>query len=164
MKTIYTGYSKGSGHIAILLAALLSLPIVGCGGSKNASAPPPVDDTHGGTMSSTAPVASPTQQKKGLNNLQKGAIVLVGAAALYYLYRQHQKKAAEGPNGKYYLSKNGRVYYRDAQHRAHYVTPPPGGVQVPASEAQQYRDFRGYNGDTSRGRDLTGLGTAPVQQ
>ena len=107
------------------------------------------------------PVSPQPEQKKGLNNAQKAGVVLVGAAALYYLYRQHQKKAAEGQNGKYYLSKNGRVYYRDAQHRAHYVTPPSGGVTVPTAQAQQYRDFRGYNGDTTRGRDLSGLGTAP---
>jgi hypothetical protein len=64
MKTIYQEYGKGSGPIAILLAALLSLPMVGCGGSKSANTPPPVDDTHGGTMSSTAPVAAPKEQKK----------------------------------------------------------------------------------------------------
>ncbi len=161
MKTNYLERGKGSGPIAIMLTSLLWLPIAGCGGQKSANVPPPVDDTHGGTVSTAASgAAAPVEKKKGLNNAQKAGVVLVGAAALYYLYRQHQKKAAEGQNGKYYLSKNGRVYYRDAQHRAHYVTPPAGGVRVPEDQAQQYRDFKGYNGDTSRGRDLSGLGTA----
>jgi hypothetical protein len=93
-----------------------------------------------------------------LSGGQKVAITLAGAAALYYLYNKHKNaKAKQGPEGQYYLSKNGRVYYRDAQHRAHYVTPPPGGIQVPASEAQQYRDFQGYD-NRPTGRDLAGVG------
>ena len=89
-------------------------------------------------------------QKKGLNNVQKGAIVLAGAAALYYFYNQHKHAQAQaGANGQYYLSKNGRVYYRDANHQAHWVTPPPNGITVPAKEAQQYRDYQ------TTGRDLT---------
>ena len=46
------------------------------------------------------------------------------------------------------------MYYRDEQKRAHWVTPPPGGIRVPESEAQRYSDFQGYNGRTT-GRDLT---------
>lgn len=80
--------------------------------------------------------------------------ILAGAAALYYLYNQHKNKQEQGPQGKYYLSKNGRIYYRDSENRAHWVTPPPGGIQVPESEAQQYRDFKGYN-NSSTGRDLS---------
>ncbi len=88
-------------------------------------------------------------------------ITLAGAAALYYLYNQHKNKQQQGAQGKYYLSKNGRVYYRDAQGRPHWVTPPPGGIKVPAEQAAQYRDFQGYN-NSPTGRDLTGLGQAPV--
>ncbi len=85
--------------------------------------------------------------------------MLAGAAALYYLYKRHQTAtAAAGEDSQYYLSKNGRVYYRDADHRAHWVTPPPGGIQVPESEAMDYRNFQGYN-NSSSGRDLTGLGS-----
>jgi hypothetical protein len=82
--------------------------------------------------------------------------VLAGAAALYYLYNKHKNSQEQGPEGQYYLSKNGRVYYRDAQHRAHWVTPPPGGIQVPESEARQYRDFEGYN-NSRTGRTLSDL-------
>jgi hypothetical protein len=93
-----------------------------------------------------------------------GAVILTGAAALYYLYKHHQNASpsATGAQGKYYLSKNGRVYYRDAQHKAHYVTPPPGGIKVPASQAQQYSSFKGYNNQTT-GRDLAGVGTDAAQ-
>ena len=84
-------------------------------------------------------------------------VVLAGAAALYYLYKHHQKATEQGAEGQYFLSKNGRVYYRDAEHRAHWVTPPPGGIAVPESEAAQYQGFQGYNNQPT-GRDLTGLG------
>jgi hypothetical protein len=99
-------------------------------------------------------IAQP-EVKKGLSGGQKVAI-LAGAAALYYLYNQHKNAPQEGAQGKYYLSKNGRVYYRDAEHRAHWVTPPPEGIRVPESEARQYQDFQGYNG-RSTGRDLSNL-------
>ena len=79
---------------------------------------------------------------------------MAGAAALYYLYNKHKNAQREGAQGKYYLSRNGRVYYRDQKGQAHWVTPPSGGIRVPASQAQQYRDFQGYNGRTS-GRTLS---------
>jgi hypothetical protein len=98
--------------------------------------------------------------KKGLTNTQK-VVILAGAAALYYLYNQHKNSQEQGPQGQYYLSKNGRVYYRDAEHRAHWVTPPREGIQVSEAEARQYSDFQGYN-NSPTGRDLTSLGQAPV--
>jgi hypothetical protein len=149
---------RRSRFMALLLTTLLTFPFVtACGSSQQSSAPPPppVDDTRAG-----APVnrtSSPTPQaKKGLSNTQKVAITLAGAAALYYIYNQHKNKQEQGPQGKHYLSKNGRVYYRDAQNRAHWVTPPPEGIKVPASEAARYRDFQGYNNQTT-GKDLTSL-------
>ena len=84
-------------------------------------------------------------------------VILAGAAALYYLYKHHKNAAqAKGEEGQYYLSKNGRVYYRDAEHRAHWVTPPPSGIAVPESEAAEYREFQGYD-NRATGRDLSGL-------
>jgi hypothetical protein len=44
--------------------------------------------------------------------------VLAGAAALYYLYNKHKNAQGEGKTGRYYRSKNGRIYYRDPQKRA----------------------------------------------
>src|SRR5579883_1684446 len=149
MTTFLTQYRHRA--TSVMLATLLTLPLfAGCG--QRQAAAPPVDDTRTATNTNMAPNTAPTVKKKGLNNVQKGAIVLAGAAALYYLYNQHKHAQAQaGANGQYYLSKNGRVYYRDANHQAHWVTPPPEGIQVPAAEAQQYRDYQGYdNRDTGR--------------
>ena len=140
--------------VSALLVALLSLPLFTACGQRQAEAPP-VDNTH--TAAGSSPAVAPTAQKKGMNNMQKGAIVLAGAAALYYLYNQHKHAQEQaGANGQYYLSKNGRVYYRDANHTAHWVTPPAEGIQVPADQAQQYREYQGYNNQTT-GRDLTSV-------
>ena len=152
--------------MALLLTTLLTFPFLSaCGSSQQSSAPPPpVDDTRAGGVQTNRATPTP-QAKKGLSNTQKVAITLAGAAALYYIYNQHKNKQEKGPEGKHYLSKNGRVYYRDAQNRAHWVTPPREGIQVnvPESEAARYREFQGYNNQTS-GRDLKGLpeATSPV--
>jgi len=170
MKTLGKERKPVLNLIAVLLSALLSMPLLtSCGGgSRTASPPPPVDDTTGRVVSDRAPLAADgnrapvnqPQAKKGLSTGQKIAI-LGGAAALYYLYNQHKNAQGAGAQGKYYLSKNGRVYYRDAEGRAHWVTPPQEGIRVPESEAQQYQDFQGYNGRNT-GRDLTQVpATAP---
>ena len=148
---------RGVRPTAMFLSALLTMPLFVACGQKQVTVPPPVDNTRTTTTTAANPNGVPTVQKKGLNNVQKGAIVLAGAAALYYLYNQHKHSQAQnGPDGKYYLSKNGRVYYRDANHQAHWVTPPSNGITVPATEAQQYRDYQGYDNQTT-GRDLKSL-------
>jgi hypothetical protein len=155
--------------MALVAVSALALPILaGCGsGGNNAPAGasmPPVDDSRamrygnpGGTYGYNQPPA--TQQRRGMSTGQKVAI-LAGAAALYYMYRKNQEKKQAGQlNGEpvYYLSKNGRIYYRDAQGRAHWVTPPQQGIQVPMEEAMQYRDFQGYN-NNPYGRTLEQMG------
>ncbi len=144
----------------LLTPYLITLSFLGgCGGSGGSVPPPVVDDARGGA----APYPNSGQQpqaKKGLSTGQKVAI-LAGAAALYYMYNQHQKAQGQGAQGQYYLSKNGQVYYRDSEHRAHWVKPPSGGIQVPEGEAQKYREFQGYN-NSSTGRNLNGLGTDSV--
>jgi hypothetical protein len=154
MNIIYWSERKRLRPMAWFLSALLMAPFfTACSGNRNNAVPPPVDDTRVGNGTQNAPVARPPEaKKKGLSTGQKVAI-LAGAAALYYLYNKHKNKQAKGAEGKYYLSKNGRIYYRDEQNRAHWVTPPPGGIQVPESEAQKYRDFQGYNNNSS-GRTL----------
>ena len=78
---------------------------------------------------------------------KKVVIALAGAALLYYLYKHHEKQ--NGQEVQYYKSeKNGRIYYRDAQHQAHYVTPPPGGYQVDPQEQQELSKYQGYNNST----------------
>lgn len=155
MNTIYKERKIVSRLFAVLLSALLMVPLLSsCGGGSKTATPPPVDDTIGRTVSDRNATNQP-QAKKGMGTGQKVAI-LAGAAALYYMYNQHKNAPQEGAQGKYYLSKNGRVYYRDAENRAHWVTPPPEGIRVPESQAQQYRQFQGYNRSSS-GRDLTGI-------
>lgn len=156
MIKIYADSRKLPNILSMLLSALLVLPLVtSC---RDASVPPPVDDSRGAAR--PYPSAQPTRVNRGMSNGQKVAL-LAGAAALYYLYNQHKNSQGQGPQGQYYLSKNGRVYYRDAQHRAHWVTPPPEGIQVPEAEAQQYRDFQGYN-NSPTGRTLEGMGADQV--
>jgi hypothetical protein len=147
--------------MALLLSVLLMVPFFSACSSRQSNVPPPVDHTRadGGTQNYRTS-SQPPQAKKGLSTTQKVAI-LGGAAALFYLYNKHKNAKGQGAEGQYYLSKNGRVYYRDAQHKVHWVSPPPGGIQVPESEAQQYRGFKGYN-NSNTGRDLAGLGDAPV--
>ncbi|MCC5662829.1 hypothetical protein LC653_02485 [Nostoc sp. CHAB 5784] len=155
MNTVYKERKIVSRLLAVLLSALLTVPLLSsCGGGSKTAAPPPVDDTVGRTVSDRNATNQP-EAKKGLGTGQKVAL-LAGAAALYYMYNQHKNAPKEGAQGKYYLSKNGRVYYRDAENRAHWVTPPSEGIRVPESEAQQYRQFQGYN-RSSTGRDLTGI-------
>ena len=146
---------RASGAMVLLFLGSLSGPfLAGCGGSRPSGANlPPVDDTRVG--GGVPPMPSP--QRQGMSTNQK-LVMLAGAAALYYMYKKQRDANNQPTKVQYYLSKNGRVYYRDAQGTAHWVTPPPNGIQVPASEAAAYQGFQGYNGSAT-GRDLTGLGT-----
>ncbi|MGB5963193.1 MAG: hypothetical protein WBG73_21330 [Coleofasciculaceae cyanobacterium] len=154
MNIIYWSEHKRLRHLAWLLSMVLMVPFfTACSNTRDTAIPPPVDDSRVGSGTQNTPVTQPPQaKKKGLSTGQKVAI-LGGAAALYYLYNKHKNKQEKGAQGKYYLSKNGRIYYRDEQNRAHWVTPPSEGIRVPESEAQRYREFQGYNNNTS-GRTL----------
>ena len=153
MNIIYWSERKRLRPMAWMLSVLLISPVFTACGSRNSSVPPPVDDSRVGSSTQNVPAARPPEaKKKGLSTGQKVAI-LAGAAALFYLYNKHKNKQEKGAQGKYYLSKNGRIYYRDEKNQAHWVTPPKEGIQVPESEAQKYRDFQGYN-NSSSGRTL----------
>jgi hypothetical protein len=135
-------------------AMMLVLPLAGCS-SDEGRVPPPVDDSVGyydtGSYDNTAQAPA---ERQGMSTKKK-LVMLAGAAALYYLYKKHQNAQAQyGPESQYYLSKNGRIYYRDAEGRAHWVTPPREGIMVPEQEAHQYREFEGFQGRQS-GMDLT---------
>lgn len=97
----------------------------------------------------------PQLQQQSMAAAKPKVVTLTGAAALYYIYKQHQQ--ARAGQSQYYLDKVGHVYYRDTTtHQAHWVTPPPGGIQVPVLEAYLYRDFQGYNNSVT-GRTLDGV-------
>ncbi len=97
--------------------------------------------------------------KKGLTTGQK-VLLVGGAALLYFMYRKHQanvaaKKAAgagvasagNAAMPQLYRSKNGGVYYRDAQHKPVWLTVPSQGMQVSQQELQQYApDYNRYQG------------------
>ncbi len=150
----------GRGSALLLAGALASAPVYGCNNSRN-DPPPTVDDTQGGRLAPSQRPIEREQDKPGISTRTK-VVVLAGAAALYYLYKHHKNAATDavGVDGQYYLSRNGRVYYRDAEHRAHWVTPPPDGIRVSADEAAEYQQFQGYDNRTT-GRDLSGLATDP---
>lgn len=149
---------RGRGPAWLLVMCLVApILLTGCGGGGRTTPPPPVDDSgyRGGVNSGYGrPMGAPVAQaeQRGMSK----TVMLAGAAALYYLYKKHQNASAQGPEGQYYLSKNGRVYYRDAEHRAHWVTAPPNGIQVPEHEARGMESFQGYNNNPS-GRDLSNL-------
>ena len=134
------------------LSTSLMVPILtGCSSNQSANIPPPLDMSQGGRMSS-----SPAPQKSGMSNKKK-LVMLAGAAALYYMYKKHQD--AQGNARQYYRSEsNGRIYYRDPKtHQAIYVTPPQGGIQVPADEAHELSGYQGYNRQTT-GQTFGGYG------
>ena len=117
-----------------LLVALMTVGVTGCGSRTiNAQSGTPYSSGNGGTM----PMSHPTGTRQGMTTGQK-VMLLAGAAAVYYLYKKHQNAQGEGANGRYYLSKNGRVYWRDLKTgQYHWVTPPQQPMQVPASDYQQ---------------------------
>ncbi|RYD89690.1 MAG: hypothetical protein EOP50_17165 [Sphingobacteriales bacterium] len=130
-----------AGSYAVLASMLV--PLAGCG---SPAAPP--------TVSQSRPSMSrPMNQNTGMSTKQK-VVLLAGAAALYYYYRK-TKAANEakyrGQQVQYYLSKNGRIYYREPGNPKNviYVTPPQQTISVPSSEAQQYSGIQGYNNQTT---------------
>jgi len=137
---------------AVLVGSLILPTLSGCGGGGNTTAniPPPADATRG-----QAPMQPGANARPGMSSNQKKMVMLAGAAALYYLYKKKQNQA--GQTVQYYRSKNGRIYYRDAKTKqAIWVTPAQiQPIQVPSNEAEYYRSYRGYNGNTQNGRDLT---------
>ena len=114
--------------VAGVLAGLMFAGVgAGCGGGQTVRG------------DSQAPYSTPQQPTQGMSNRNK-VLLLAGAAAVYYLWKKNQNKpeSATGPTGRYYRSRNGRVYYRDAQGNAHWVSPPQQPIQVPADEYQRY--------------------------
>ena len=101
-------------------------------------------------------VPDPKSPQQDRSSGGSGMVELRGDAALYYLYRHHLTNEGTGPQGRYYLSKDGRVFYKDAQDREHTVRAPSEGMRVSRSEAEPYKDIRGYQGQQN-GRDLSGL-------
>ncbi len=157
--------------VSALAVACLVLPgalIAGCGsgggsaagGSASAAGAPAIDASRGGGVPQVPMNGGGAPPRQGMSGKTKVAL-LVGAAALYYMYNKNkQKRAQAGASAQsepqYYISKNGRVYYRQPNGQAVWVTPPPQGIPVPEQEAQQYAGYQGYN-NAPNGRTLEDL-------
>ena len=158
MKTITFSSECLRRPVALLVVGSLAAPtLAGCGGAGTSTPPPPTD-----SMSGSRPPAmgAPRMSNSGggMSTKQK-MVLLAGAAALYYMYKKKQN--AQGQAVQYYRSEsNGRIYYRDPKTKqAIYVTPPQGGIRVPAEQAQEYSGYSGFNG-ASGGREFGGYGPA----
>jgi hypothetical protein len=120
----------------------------------------------------------PPKPSAGMTGKQK-TLLLAGAALLYYLYRKHQATATRtvpgttattgatatvtGRTPQLYRSKNGGIYYRDAQGRPVWLTVPPQGMQVPASDLQRYApNYSQYQGPAPKAP--SGYTTQPFSQ
>ncbi len=121
------------------LAALLVGPVLvmlgGCGGETVNSA------SREDRMPMSGPMDGGQERRQGMSTRQK-VVLLAGAAALYYMYRKHQNRQGEGAEGRYYRSKNGRIYYRKANGEAVWVTAPQQPIRVPVDEYEQYTGQR----------------------
>lgn len=116
---------------AFFLASVMMVSLIGCSSGPSQTA------STGSRYGGAEPYRQPEPQNQGMSTKQK-MVLLAGAAALAYLYNKHKNKQGHGPEGQYYRSKNGRIYYRDAQGKAHWVSPPEN-VYVPAEEAARYQ-------------------------
>jgi hypothetical protein len=130
--------------IAGMLVGLMTVGLTGCGGGNvNASSP------RGG---SPMPYSSQDTPRQGMSTRNK-MLLLAGAAAVYYMYQKHKNAPGEGPNGKYYRSKNGRVYYRDLKTGDFkWVDAPQQPIEVPAEEYSRYtgRSYDDHQGGVIR--------------
>jgi hypothetical protein len=131
--------------VAGLLAALMLTPLAGCG-SNTIQAESPYDRR---PVPQGQPTPAPEAQRPGMSTKQK-VLLLAGAAAVYFLYKKHQNREGNGPEGKYFMSKNGRVYYRNLKTGEYtWVDPPKQPISVPAEEYEQYTG-RNWSGDEGR--------------
>lgn len=161
---------RTSRWVALTLVATLALPTLaltaGCGhGSDNNAGQ---SETNSGPMVSNSPMTPSGQTagrpgaapaKRGLSTKQK-AVLLAGAALLFYLYKRDQANnaaAAAAQNGGSAMPaghpqlyredapgpNKGAIYYRDANHKVVWLSAPAQGVQIPADQVQQY--LPGYN-------------------
>ena len=85
--------------------------------------------------------------KRALNaKPTSGTVTLYQSAALAYMWRRQRDE--RGRSLKIYLSKSKETLYsRDSQTNAEfYLGAPDDGITIPAEQAQEFREFQGYNG------------------
>ena len=127
-----------------LAGLMMPVGVAGCGGGNiNAES----RNTRPG-----APYSQREAPRQGMSTRNK-VLLLAGAAAVYYLYQKHKNAQGEGVNGRYYRSKNGRVYYRDLKTGDyHWVDEPRQPLEVPAEEYSRYtgRNYDDHEGGVIR--------------
>ena len=128
-------------YVAALLSALVFMSIAGCGRTVSSDSP---------RRDGSVPMRT-EEPRRGMSN-QRKVLLLAGAAALYYLYNKHKNAQGHGPEGQYYRSRNGRIYYRDRQGNPVWVTAPQQPIEVPADEYARYtgRRYDDYQGRVIR--------------
>ena len=134
---------------ASLIASLMLFGVAGCGQPISGESR---RQTGGGMDRPMSRNEQPYgQQRQGMSTKQK-VMLVAGAAALYYLYNKHKNRQGEGAQGQYYRSKNGRIYYRDRNGKAVWVTAPSEPIAVPAEEWERYsgRSYQGQEGRVIR--------------
>lgn len=160
--------------VALSLALTFALPMIaltaGCGQkANNQTANNPYAS---GPTANNSPMANNAPAKTGMNIKQK-AILLGGAALLFYLYKRYQKQnqtaqnGAMGANGKPQLYREergpnaGAIYYRknDAQHTVVWLSAPQQSVQVPQADVQQY--LPDYNPNNPNGGNYGNINVNP---
>ncbi len=143
---------RPSRPVAALTVGFLAFGVLGC--QQREQAPPPRPQMPALQIPRGQPARGPAPQQQGMSTRSK-VLLLAGAAAVYYLYKKHQKAKGEGPQGRYYRSKNGRVYYRDLETgKFHWVDPLPATkpITVPAED---YARFTGQPAPNAQGRVIT---------
>jgi hypothetical protein len=114
--------------LAGVLATLIGASTMGCA-SRNVNA----------QSGQAPPYSAPAERSRPGMSTRNKVLLVAGAAALYYLYQKHKNSPGQGPQGRYFRSRNGRVYYRDLKTGAYqWVDPPSQPIQVPADEYQRY--------------------------
>ena len=156
---------------ALSLALTFALPMIaltaGCGQKANDQT-----TTNSAPMGNNSPMANNAPAKPGMNIKQK-AVLLGGAALLFYLYKRYQKQNQTAQNGamdannkpQLYREEKGQnagaIYYRknDANHTVVWLSAPQQGVSVPQSDVQQY--LPDYNPQNPNGGNYGNINVNP---
>ena len=145
---------------ALALVATLALPTLavtaGCGKGNNDQS---AQQNSTNTQPNTAPMNGVPAAKPGLTGKQK-VVLLVGAAALFYLYKHYKNVDAAQANAHPQLYREdqgpnkGAIYYRknDANHTVVWLQAPTQGIQVPADQVQQYMPDYNSNPNAYQGQ------------
>ena len=115
--------------VALMLAASMAMPLflTGCGGKKDESAAPAVDDTRGGTV--TPPGPKMDAPKTGMSTTKK-VVILAGIAAAYFWYKHHQKAEQN-------KDKTAVLYLKS--HRAAFTIATPRRISRTGSRLRRTR-------------------------